>query len=58
MAVLAVAGNIFAQKGPFDPEALPPTIDPARKVHFVSIDGAFQPANTNWLPCLKTLTGA
>jgi hypothetical protein len=54
---LALAANIFAQSEPFDPESLPPTIDPARKAHFVSIDGAFRAPNGNWLPCLKTLTG-
>lgn len=57
IAAFALTGNIFAQTGPFDPESLPPTIDPAREVHFVSVDGAFRPANSNWLPCLKTLTG-
>src|ERR1700722_7825144 len=57
IAAFALTGNIFAQTGPFDPESLPPTIDPAREVHFVSADGAFRPANSNWLPCLKTLTG-
>jgi hypothetical protein len=55
--ILTTAGNSFAQSGPFNAEALPPTIDPARHVHFVSLDDAFQPANDNWLPCLKTLTG-
>ena len=55
--MLAAAGNIFAKTGSVNPEALPPTIDPARKVHFVSIDGVFSAPNANWLPCLKTLTG-
>jgi len=54
---LALAGNIHAQKGPFDPEPLPPTINPACQVHFVTIDGLFQAPNSNWLPCLETLTG-
>ncbi len=49
--------NLRAQKAPLDPEALPPTIQPSKQVHFISIDGAFQPPNTNWFPCLKTLTG-
>ena len=41
-----------------NPEKLPPTIDPAKKVHFISVDNAFQPANSNWFPTLKILTGA
>jgi hypothetical protein len=57
LALFALAGNVLAQKGPLDPESLPPTIDASRQVHFTSIDGAFQPPSTNWLPCLKTLTG-
>src|SRR5580704_9549497 len=51
---IVLATNLTAQN---NPEALPPSIKPSGKVHFVSIDGAFKPANTNWLPCLKILTG-
>ncbi len=40
-----------------DPEKLPATIDASKKVHFVSIDHAFQPANSNWVASLKILTG-
>jgi hypothetical protein len=54
---LTLALNLHAEKGPLDPEMLPPGINPARKIHFVSIDGAFKPANTNWQASLKTLTG-
>lgn len=58
MSVLVfLALSLQAQIVPLDPETLPPTIKPDKKVHFVSIDGAFKPANTNWSPCLKTLTG-
>lgn len=46
-----------AKKGPFNPEALPPTINADKKVHFISIDGAFTAPNPNWTPNLKTLTG-
>lgn len=49
--------KLAAQNASLDPESLPPSINPAMKVHFVSIDGAFKAANTNWSPCLKTLTG-
>jgi hypothetical protein len=42
----------------FDPEKLPPTINATKKVHFVSIDDAFKPANSNWVASLKVLTGA
>ena len=57
LLLLTLALNLHAEKGSLDPEMLPPGIDPARKVHFVSIDGAFKPANTNWQASLKTLTG-
>jgi hypothetical protein len=50
--------NLPAQTKPLDPEKLPPTINAAKKVHFVSVDDAFKPANSNWVACLKVLTGA
>ncbi len=43
---------------PLDPEKLPPTIASNKVVHFVSVDDAFQPANSNWVSSLKILTGA
>lgn len=46
-----------ARNGPFSPEAWPPTINPDKKVHFISIDGALTPPNPNWTPNLKILTG-
>jgi hypothetical protein len=46
-----------AQKGPFNPEAFPPTIDLAKQVHFISIDNAFSSPGGNWTPNLKILTG-
>ncbi|MDB6112693.1 MAG: hypothetical protein JWR69_4443 [Pedosphaera sp.] len=55
--ILLLAGNVHAQNHALDPEALPPTVRPAAVVHFVSIDGAFKPANTNWQLCLRILTG-
>jgi hypothetical protein len=56
--VLVGAACVAASKrGPFSPEAWPPTIDPAKKVHFISVDGALQPPNASWLPNLKILTG-
>src|ERR1700722_12580760 len=48
---------LYAQSASPDPESLPTTIQADRKVHFVSIDDAFTAPNTNWLPCLKILTG-
>jgi len=57
MLILILAANLHAQSGPFDPEALPGCIRATGQVHFVSIDGAFTAPNTNWLPCLKILTG-
>ncbi|MEO6036649.1 MAG: hypothetical protein ABIQ35_15470 [Verrucomicrobiota bacterium] len=47
-----------AELSPPDPEQLPTRIDASKKVHFVSIDHAFQPANSNWIESLKILTGA
>ena len=49
--------NLAAQTVPQNPEKLPTTINPAKKVHFVSIDQQFEPANSNWVASLKTLTG-
>lgn len=57
LLILVLAANLCAQPGPFDAETLPPTLRATGQVHFVSIDGAFQAANTNWLPSLKILTG-
>lgn len=45
-------------KGPFSPEAWPPTIDTAKKAHYVSVDKAFTPPGSNWTPNLQILTGA
>lgn len=55
--LIGVTTRPAAKKGPFSPEAWPPTIDAAKKVHFISIDGALGPANDNWTPNLKILTG-
>jgi hypothetical protein len=41
-----------------NPEKLPSGINPTKKVHFVSVDDAFKPANSNWVASLKVLTGA
>ena len=45
-------------KGPFSPEAWPPTIDTTRKAHYVSVDNAFPSPGANWTPNLQILTGA
>lgn len=57
LVILLLPTYLLAGNVPLDPEALPPTVQASRHVHFVSIDGAFQPPNTNWSPCLKTLSG-
>jgi len=58
LAVLVgVIGRQAAKNGPFNPEAWPPTIDPTKKVHFISIDGALSPPNDNWTGNLHILTG-
>ena len=54
---IGVAMRPAAKHGPFSPEAWPPTIDASKKVHFISIDGALGPANANWTPNLRILTG-
>src|SRR5690242_15977465 len=58
VACTVAAWTGLAQDRLLDPEKLPSTINPAKKVHFVSVDGSFQPANSNWTACLKILTGA
>jgi hypothetical protein len=55
--VFTLTANLYAQGGALDPESLPSSIRADAKVHFVSIDDAFNAPNTNWLPCLKILTG-
>ncbi len=45
-------------KGPFSPEAWPPTIDATKKAHYVSVDNAFPTPGPNWMPNLQILTGA
>src|SRR5437763_2899129 len=55
--LIGVMARPAAKRGPFSPEAWPPTIDASKKVHFISIDGALGPANDNWTPNLKILTG-
>ncbi len=54
---VGVMARPAAKTGPFSPEAWPPTIDATKKVHFISVDGALGPANDNWTPNLKILTG-
>ncbi len=49
--------DLSAKSGPHSPEKLPDTINPAKRVHFVSIDHKFAPANSNWVASLTTLTG-
>jgi hypothetical protein len=57
-AALAISVSRPAEKrGPFNPEAWPPTIDWTKKVHFISIDGALSPPNANWTANLTILTG-
>jgi hypothetical protein len=57
LITLLAAGARSSKKGPFDPEAWPPTIDTSRRVHFISIDGTLQSPGKEWLPNLKILTG-
>jgi hypothetical protein len=56
-AAAAFCSDRSSRKGPFSPEAWPPTLDPAKTVHFISVDGALKPPADSWLPNLKVLTG-
>ena len=44
-------------RGPFNPEAWPTSINPAKKVHYVCTDGTLPPPNSNWTANMKILTG-
>ena len=55
--VIFLAFSVSALAQPLDPEKLPATINASARVHFASIDNSFTAPNTNWLPCLKILTG-
>jgi hypothetical protein len=59
LGTLIVGGNLLiANTGPFNPEALPPTVNAQKKVHYVSVDGTFTPPNANWLADeLRVLSG-
>jgi hypothetical protein len=56
-AALLLLGARHSTRGPYDPERWPPTVDATKKVHFISVDGALQPAGPSWTPNLKILTG-
>ncbi len=43
--------------GPFNPDAWPPTVNAAKKVHYVCTDGTLTPPNPNWTANMKILTG-
>jgi hypothetical protein len=57
LVALTTSAGARPPRGPFNPEAWPPTLDLTKKVHYVSIDDAFTPPGPNWTPNLKTLTG-
>lgn len=63
MSLLLLPGLLYARsgprtaRGPFSPEAWPPTLDPTKKVHYISIDNALTPPSANWTSNLKILTG-
>ena len=56
-ALLAAGAASTARKGPFSPEAWPPTVTREKIVHYVDLDGKLQPPGPNWTPNLKILTG-
>ncbi|HLJ55263.1 MAG TPA: hypothetical protein VKT77_09495 [Chthonomonadaceae bacterium] len=54
---IGLSARPAAKRGPFSPEAWPPTIDATKRVHFISIDGELIAPNDNWAPNLRILTG-
>lgn len=53
---LALTSTTLAS-GPYPPTDWPPTIDPAKIVHYLVVDEMFAPPNANWNPSLGILTG-
>lgn len=55
---LVCAKCLAATVGPFSPEIWPATVNPQKKVHYVSTDGMFLPVSSSWRADeLKILTG-
>lgn len=49
---------LAAPAGPFNPEEWPPTRDPNKKVHYVTVESALTPPSANWLADeLRILSG-
>ena len=56
-ALYAIGGGKPPSRGPFSPEAWPPTVNAAKTVHYICVDETLKPPNANWTPNLKFLTG-
>lgn len=58
-ACFGLAGSVFAQTGPFDPEQWPASIDANAAVHYVVTDGGLEPPGAAWDGTAMTiLTGS
>jgi hypothetical protein len=58
-ACFGLAGSVFAQTGPFDPEQWPASIDANAAVHYVVTDGGLEPPGAAWDGTVMTiLTGS
>ncbi len=53
----AVALHAATPTGPFPPTDWPPTRDPAKVVHFITVGDALTPPSGTWTPDLSILTG-
>lgn len=57
LSLLAAMSTQAARHGRYSPDAWPRSVDLAKKVHFISVDGALKPPSDSWQPNLKILTG-
>lgn len=57
LALAWSVSGLSAQTGPFAPTDWPASLDPAKRVHFVSSDGLLAPPNDNWTADLTVLAG-
>lgn len=48
-ATLSGVALVNAQTGPFSPDDWPATRDPAKRVHYVVVDGGLTPPSDNWI---------
>jgi hypothetical protein len=56
-ALVTLGASSSSRKGPFSPDAWPPTMDSSKIVHFIDLDGKLLPPSPRWSGNLKILTG-